>query len=95
MNGVAISLQCGLFAEVTDDWRILVVESDPRHVGVYYLGSYPYDADGHPLHSEAPAVLNVWDQTTPGARQISDRQKRIAHFTSSVIFEADLVRLHA
>ncbi len=41
MNGHSLLLSPGLFADVDGDWRILVVETDPHHADVYYLGSYP------------------------------------------------------
>jgi hypothetical protein len=95
MQNAQFNLTPGLFADVAGEWRILVVETDPYRAGVFYLGSYPYDADGHRLHPDTPALLNVWDKSEPGARQISERQKRIAHFMTTAIFEPAFGRFHA
>ncbi|MFT4077499.1 MAG: hypothetical protein QM647_18375 [Asticcacaulis sp.] len=85
----------GLFADVDGDWRILVIDADPRRDGVFYLGSYPYDPEGRPLHPQAPAILNVWNPASPGARQISDRQKRFANVTVTTLVEPVYEKRHA
>lgn len=95
MLNAGFTLCQGLFADVADDWFIHVVEADMRNAGVFYIGSYPYDAEGRPLHPNAPTVINVWHHTTPGARQVSQRQKRIAQFVTTVIFEPFFGLLHA
>jgi len=95
MQSAPSLLSPGLFAEVAVDWRILVVETDPRHAGVFYLGSYPYDADGYPLHPQAPDILSVWDPREVGARQISERQMRIANITVTTLIEPVFEKQHA
>ncbi len=95
MQNADFALCQGLFADVAGDWLIHVVEADPRHAGVFYIGNYPYDAEARPLHPDAPAVANVWDHTTPGAREVSQRQKRIAQFVTTAIFEPVFGLLHA
>jgi len=80
-------LAAGLFADVADDWRVFVVEADARYVGVFYVGSYPYDSSGTPLHPEAPAIAGCWDGHLPGARQISERQKRFDGLIPTVHIE--------
>ena len=95
MQNAKRQLSAGLFADVANNWLIHVVEADPRSHGVFYLGAYPYGQDGTPLHPDAPAIVAVWDGSQPGARQISERQKRFAHFTSTTLFEPVYERLHA
>jgi hypothetical protein len=95
MQSLSSLLHPGLFADVDGDWRILVIEADPHRDGVFYLGSYPYDAEGHPLHPQAPTILNVWDPASSGARQISERQKRLANVTVTTLVEPLAVKRHA
>ena len=95
MQVAGFTLCQGLFADVVGDWFIHVIEPDVRHAGVFYIGAYPYDAEGRPLHPEAPAIASVWDHTFPGARQVSQRQKRIAQFVTTAIFEPVFGLLHA
>ncbi|WP_155847874.1 hypothetical protein [Asticcacaulis benevestitus] len=95
MKNAMCQLSAGLFADVANNWLILVVEADPRNAGVFYLGAYPYAQDGTPLHPDAPAVLTVWDRSAPGARQISERQKRFAHYTTTTLFEPVYELRHA
>lgn len=95
MQNAGFTLCQGLFADVAGDWLIHVVEADMRNAGIFYIGSYPYDAEARPLHPNAPVVTNVWDHTAPGARQVSQRQKRIAQFVTMIIFEPVFGLLHA
>ncbi len=95
MQNAGFVLCQGLFADVAGDWLIHVVEADARHAGVFYIGKYPYDVEGHALHPDAPAVAALWDHTAPGARQISQRQKRVAQFITAAIFEPVFGLLHA
>jgi hypothetical protein len=89
------TLAHGMFADVADDYRVHVVEADPRNAGVFYVGSYPYDQAGRPLHPDASKIETVWDRALPGARQISERQKRLAQFVTHAIFEPHSNLLHA
>ena len=91
----AIDLTPGVFADVADDWRVFVVEADARYTGVLYIGSYPYDATGNALHPDAPAIAGTWDGKVPGARQISERQKRFDGLIPTFHFEPIFERLHA
>ena len=95
MQNAKCQLSAGLFADVANNWLIYVVEADPRSSSVFYLGAYPYGQDGTPLHPDAPAILAVWDRSQPSARQMSERQKRFAHYTSTTLFEPVYERLHA
>lgn len=90
-----LTLTHGLFADVANDYRVHVVETDPRNTGVFYIGSYPYDQAGRPLHPEAPKIETLWDGTLPGARQISERQKRLAQFVTNAILEPHFNLLQA
>jgi hypothetical protein len=83
----SIALFPGMFADVADDWRVFVIEADARHGGVVYVGSFPYDTTGLPLHPDAPAIVGCWDGKSPGARQISERQKRFDGLIPVVHFE--------
>jgi hypothetical protein len=95
MRDAKWTLKDGLYVDLVGDWRVHVVEADLQRTGVMYVGGYPYDGDGAPLHPDAPAIAEVWDSHTPGARQISDRQKRLAGFTPMTHFEPTLGRLYA
>ena len=95
MQNALYLLSPGKFADLSGDWRVHVVQSDPRHAGVFYIGSYPYDVEGNPLHPEAPEILSVWDAGATGARQISERQKRIAHLTTTTVVEPVFALRHA
>lgn len=85
----------GLFVDVKDDWRVLVVEADLQRPGVFYVGNYPYDAAGLALHPDAPAIVEVWDGQLPGARQVSDRQKRTDGFLARTMIAPILAWHHA
>ncbi len=95
MPGPSFHLSAGLFADVANDWLVHVVEADLRNANVFYVGSYPYDEEAHPLHPDAPSISGVWDGTAPGARQISERQKRYAQYTSITLVEPIYQMLHA
>ena len=85
----------GMFADLVNDWRVFVVETDVHHAGVLYVGSYPYDENGRPLHPEAPHIAGTWDGTSPGTRQISERQRRHDRLTAAFHHEPVYQRLHA
>jgi len=91
----AVTLTKGMFADLDGDWRVYVVEADVHHPGVFYIGSFPYDETGSPLHPECPAIARTWDGKEPGARQISERQKRVAHYAPAVHFEPVIARQFA
>lgn len=95
MQNSKCHLSTGLFADVANNWLIHVVEADPRNHGVFYLGAYPYGQDGTPLHPDAPVIVAVWDSSAPGARQISERQKRFTHYTTTTLFEPVYELRHA
>lgn len=95
MQNSTCHLSTGLFADVANNWLIHVVEADPRNDGVFYLGAYPYGQDGTPLHPDAPVIVAVWDSSAPGARQISERQKRFTHYTTTTLFEPVYELRHA
>jgi hypothetical protein len=95
MQSANWNLSAGLYAGVADDWRVLVVEADTRHPGVFYVGRYPYDEQGDALHPDAPLISAVWDRHSPGARQISEREKRFAHFMVTTLVEPAFAVRHA
>jgi hypothetical protein len=88
-------LKAGLYATVIDDWRAQVIEADIRHPDVFYIGRYPYDEHGDTLHPDAPVIAEVWDRRSPGARQISEREKRFAHFMVATLIEPAYAVRHA
>ena len=83
----SMTLVPGMFADHANDWRVFVVEADARYAGVLYVGSYPYDVKGTPLHPDAPAIAGCWNSKLPGARQISERQKRFDGLIPTIHFE--------
>lgn len=91
----AAKLSQGMFADLANDWRVYIIEADAHHAGVLYVGPYPYDEDGTPLHPQCPEIAATWVGKAPGARQVSVRQKRIEQFTADCHFEPVLQRRFA
>ena len=90
-----MTISLGMFADLTNDWRVHVVEADVHHAGIFYVGSYPYDQDGRPLHPDAPRIGETWDGSAPGARQISQRQKLHDRVATPFHYEPVFERMHA
>jgi hypothetical protein len=95
MQNVNWVLTPGLYAGFIDDFCVHVVEPDRLRPGVFYIGRYPYDENANRLHPDAPHVAEVWDRQSPGARQISERQKRIAHLSAVTLVEPEFELRHA
>jgi hypothetical protein len=71
-------LREGLCADIEGDWHIHVISRDRKNPDVFFVGGWPYTADGYAIHEAAPRILDVWELGSPKKYISPERRQMIA-----------------